>query len=298
MTNRLGALRSKSGVSGDKPPPVQVSPNDPFANFWNNYNSVQSKIDDIDETLNDIQALDDDLQKIQDQEEATEKHEELKEKLGSITGKANQIRQDIAKLRENVDNLADEYPGSAQVRLQRNHLHVLSNNFAEVINRFTTIQEETKQKFAKQVSRHYAIAGIKLDDDMVQKIITENPDALQQSVFQIQGQSAATEEIVDTYNKIAARHEDILSIEKSLSDLMELFVQFSILIKDQGRQIDNIEANIAQATDYVQRGVQHLEAAREHQKKSRKCLWIGIGIAVVVLVVLIIVVVMTTKNKK
>lgn len=296
MTNRLGALRSKAGVSGEAPPPPPKGENDPFAPFWNKYNDVKGRIEEIDDTLNDIKSLDEDIQKTQDQREATDMRGELHAKLGSITATANVIRQDLDKMRTDVDNAADEYPGSAQVRLQRNHLHVLSNMFAQKINDFTQTQEDIKKRFQKQVKRHYEIAGVQLDENMVNRIISENPDALQQSVFQIQGSSAATEEIVNTYNTIAARHEDILSIERSLGELMDLFVQFSILIKDQGRQIDNIESNIASATDYVQRGVQSLEAAKEHQKKSRKCMWIVIG-ALLLLLIAIIVIIVVVKKK-
>ena len=292
MTNRLSKLRAnQSDATPPKPVPTQ---DDPFKGFWDEYNSIEQKVQDIDDTLDEIQALDEDIQGLQDQKEATDKRAELHQKLSSITAAATAIRGDIDKLKKKVDDSADENPGDAEVRLQKNQIHVLSNHFAKVFNKFTTMQDDIKSRFAKQVTRHYQIAGININEDDAERIISENPEALQQSVFTLQGNSAQMQEVVNTYNTIAARHDDILAIERSMADLMELFVQFNILVKDQGRIIDNIEANIASARNYVEKGTKHIETAQQHQKKSRKCLYIILGVAGVVLVGVILIIVFTT----
>lgn len=293
MTNRLSALRGKTpGLSGEKPPPVKVNENDPFKPFWDKYNEIDAKVQDIDDTLTEIQTLDEEISREQDSAVAANKRAELHEKLDSISHSSTIIRQEIEKLKNEVE---DNQLDGADMRLEQNHLHVLSNNFAKVINKFTTVQEEIKGKFAKQVTRHYKIAGIELDEVEAERIISQNPDALQQSVFTLQGSGAQMQQVVNTYNTIAARHEDILEIERSMQDLLEMFVQFSILVKDQGRQIDNIEANIASANDYVVKGVNNLEDAAQNQKASRKCLYWILGIALFILIAVIVIVVVSTK---
>ena len=296
MTNRLGALRKQTqGVTGERPVAVAVPADDPFKSFWDEYNRIDAEVQEIDDTLEEITRLDEEIQSTQDAREAADKRGELHAKLDSITSSATVIKGNISKLKDQVEDNAAENPCSADVRLQNNHLHVLSNKFATVINRFTTLQDEIKAKFAKQVTRHYNIAGIHIDEDQAEQIISQNPDALQQSVFTLQGNSAQMQEVVNTYNTIAARHDDILAIERSMRDLMELFVQFSIIVKDQGRQIDNIEANIAQAKSYVETGVKNLETAAKHQKSSRKCLYWILGIALIILIVVILIVVFSSK---
>ena len=117
-------------------------------------------------------------------------------------------------------------------------------------------------------------------------------------MFQIVG-SAQSQQVANIYNTIASRHQDILEIEERLNDILDLFIQFSIIVHDQGRQVDNIGANIAQAKDYVKRGVKQLEIAQKDQKKSRKCMWIFVicGVVLLVIVLIIAIVIPVTKKK-
>jgi len=292
MTNRLSKLRRDTpGVTGERPPAVTVSPSDPFKPFWDKYNAVDSKVQDIAITLDEIQNLQDDIKKELDSGKAADKRGELHEKLNSITASSTVIRNEIEALKREVDENKLE---GADMRLEQNHLHVLSTSFANVINKFTTIQEEVKKGFAHDVSRHYKTAGINIDEIEAERIISQNPDVLQQNIFTLQGNGAQMETIVNTYNKIAARHEDILQIERSMQELMELFVQFSVIVKDQGRQIDNIEANIASASNYVAKGTENLDKAAADQKTSRKCLYWMLGIALIVLIGIIVIIVVKT----
>jgi syntaxin 1B/2/3 len=59
--------------------------------------------------------------------------------------------------------------------------------------------------------------------------------------------------------------------------------------------IDNIEQNISTAHDCVERGVEALEQAKEHQKSSRKCLWCMVVIGIILLVVVVVISVLATQ---
>jgi len=290
MTDRLKNLRQNALHTTEAPTPLPPpTNNDPFAAFWDQYHAVERKIQDINNIMTDISRIDDSMQKSQDPDELGNKRTEMHGKLEQIGNIANGVRTDLEQMQKQVNDLNSIFPGSAQVRLQRNHFHVLSNNFAAVVNKYTTIQDGIKERFVRQVTRQYSLAGISLDEDKVQRIIAENPNALQENIFYLQGNKAQTAEVVSVYNTIAQRHEDILSIERSLHDLMELFVQFSIIIQDQGRMVDNIEQNIAQAKEYVEDGVAALETAKEHQKSNRSCLWWIVMLAVLVLIAILVI---------
>jgi t-SNARE complex subunit (syntaxin) len=67
-------------------------------------------------------------------------------------------------------------------------------------------------------------------------MVTENPAALQQNVFQLHG-GQQMKEITEIYNQI----------EKRLNEILDLFVQFAVVVQEQGRMIDNIGYNISTA---------------------------------------------------
>jgi len=214
--------------------------------------------------------------------------------LREISQNTGVIAQDLKDLREGVQRLDDEEPNSPEVRMQKNHMQLLTTSFEKTMRNFSELQNEIKANFVKTFSRQCRIVGTEIDEAQVERIIQENPAALQQNLFQLQG-GQQTLEITQVYNQIAGRHQDILRIESQLNEILDMFVQFAIMVREQGRMIDNIEQNISTAHDYVQRGVEQLQSAKEHQKSSRKCLWLMVVVGVVLLVVVIVVVIVKTK---
>ncbi|OHS95462.1 Syntaxin-1A [Tritrichomonas foetus] len=299
MVDALEALRSRTPGIGPSPIEPTVSPNDPYSVFWNKHDRIQSKITEIDYAVGEITNLDEEIAQCTDQEQQAELRGQLNSKMSEISASGNSIRLDIEKLENEIESQAKDNPNSPDVRLMQNHVHHLLNNFAKTISNFQAIQSEIKKKFSSQVVRRLKIAGVNdIDEKQAEEMIQNNPEALNQNMFQLSG-SAQSQTVANIYNTIASRHQDILEIEQRLNEVLDLFIQFSIVVHEQGHQIDNIQSNIASARDYVTKGVKQLEKAKEHQKSSRKCMWIFViaGVVLLIIVILIAVLVPTLKKK-
>lgn len=290
MVDQLNCLHRNSVI-----PPQELEEQDLNSDFWGKFERIQSKVTEINYILDEISKLDEELQGCVDQTRSADIRSDINNKISQIGAIGNQAKTDIEKLTHEIEDADRENPGSPDVRLQKNHLHLLRTNFADVINHFSEVKAEIKEKFSQEIVRHYRIAGMSIDEDRVTEIIDTNPEALETNIFTLAG-GAQSQQVAQVYNRIASRHHDILEIETRLNELLELFVQFSILVHEQGRQIDNIEQNISTAKGYVAKGVKALEVAQEHQKKSRKCLWIIIIISVILLIAVIVLAIVFTKK--
>ena len=67
-------------------------------------------------------------------------------------------------------------------------------------------------------------------------------------------------------------------------------------MQEQGALIDNIELNVNQTKDYIEKATVHLKKAKEHHKCTRKCLCIIIIIVVVILVIILVPVIIYLKK--
>ena len=230
-------------------------------------------------------------------------YEDSNDKMNSFWGKFDNIKSEIAninyyldeivKLDDEINNNCDDKDiDQADTRLQMNQMNLLTNYFVETIQHFSSIRSEIKEKFCKQVIRHYSIAGIEINEDQVNNIIENNPESLEANIFVSAGTQSV--QITDVYNKIASRHQDIIEIETKLNELLELFVQFSIVVNEQGKVIDNIQNNISMANKYVKKGTHALIDANEENKKDRRCkkyiIFIGLGVLLIVIIISISVV--------
>jgi hypothetical protein len=77
-----------------------------------------------------------------------------------------------------------------------------------------------------------------------------------------------TQEVVSMQNLIQERSEAVLSINKSLGELKNLFEDVNTLVFEQQEVIDKIENNAVIAHDATDVGMKELEEALRLQKKS------------------------------
>jgi len=73
--------------------------------------------------------------------------------------------------------------------------------------------------------------------------------------------STAHRKVQNTVNDINAKYEAILKLEQSVNELFDLFQELANLIQMQGEMLDNIESNLAEANDYLEKAESHLESA-------------------------------------
>lgn len=91
--------------------------------------------------------------------------------------------------------------------------------------------------------------------------------------------------------EIMQRHNLLTSLEKSLQEVYEMFVQVSTLVMEQGSLIQIIEYETENALQNVDKGADQLEKARELQIKALKkktciLIWLAIILAVLILILL------------
>lgn len=94
----------------------------------------------------------------------------------------------------------------------------------------------------------------------------------------VQGRGA----VLDTLSEITERHEAIKSLERSLLELHQIFLDMAVLVEAQGEVLDNIETHVAKSVDYVQQGAQYLHQTKEYQKSTRKCAFCGLLIVILI----------------
>jgi t-SNARE complex subunit (syntaxin) len=79
------------------------------------------------------------------------------------------------------------------------------------------------------------------------------------------------------------KYKDVLTLEASVAELHQMFLDFALLTEKQGELLDQIEHQVKEASDYIDQGNQEMVEAIELQKSIRykQCLML-----IIVLVVL------------
>jgi t-SNARE complex subunit (syntaxin) len=100
-------------------------------------------------------------------------------------------------------------------------------------------------------------------------------------------QGEAADSIRNAYQNVADKYQDVLTLEASVAELHQMFLDFALLTEKQGELLDQIEHQVKEASDYIDQGNTEMVEAIEIQKsiRAKQCC-----IALIVLVVLGIIV--------
>eukprot|EP01051_Picozoa_sp_SAG22_P027988 SAG22_NODE_9652_length_577_cov_0.740586_1_plen_104_part_10 len=78
---------------------------------------------------------------------------------------------------------------------------------------------------------------------------------------------------------VQEKSADIRRLEKSITELAEMFNDLAVLVSQQGEILDHIEVNVANTKSYTARGLREMQKTNvlqaENRKKTCCLLWLG-----------------------
>ncbi|KAM7264103.1 hypothetical protein ACFE04_001786 [Oxalis oulophora] len=176
-------------------------------------------------------------------------------------------------------------PGSSSDRTRTSVVSGLQKKLQESMESFNGLRERISGEYRETVQRRYfTVTGHNPDDQILDRLIStgESENFLQRAI-QEQGRGR----VLDTINEIQERHDAVKEIEKNLQELHQVFLDMSVLVQEQGEQLDDIESHVARANSFVRGGTQQLQTARVLQKNTRK--WTCYAIIILIVIILFVV---------
>ena len=78
-----------------------------------------------------------------------------------------------------------------------------------------------------------------------------------------------------------------MKLEKSIGELNQMFLDLAVLVQHQGEMLNNIEAQVDKAKDYMESGNKELKIALKNRKKTRRRMCCFIICVVVIFVIIL-----------
>uniref|UniRef100_A0A0D6R0A8 t-SNARE coiled-coil homology domain-containing protein n=1 Tax=Araucaria cunninghamii TaxID=56994 RepID=A0A0D6R0A8_ARACU len=161
-----------------------------------------------------------------------------------------------------------------------------------LMGEFQRLRQAIMVEYKETVERrYYTVTGQKADEETIERIIeTGESENMLQKAIQEQGRG----QVIEVIKEIQERHDAVKDIERNLLELHQLFLDMSVLVQEQGGQLNDIEAHVTRASSFVQTGTRKLGEARRLQKNTRK--WTCIAIIILLIIILIIVLPLVLKK--
>ncbi|KAG2717069.1 hypothetical protein I3843_03G156700 [Carya illinoinensis] len=186
--------------------------------------------------------------------------------------------------------------GTAVDRARMNMTNSLMKKFKDLMTEFQTLRQRIQDEYREVVERRVVtVTGTRPDDETIDHLIeTGNSEKIFQEAIHEMGRG----QVVNTVEEIQERHDAVKEIEKKLLDLHQVYLDMAVLVEAQGEILDNIETQVTNAVEHVQRGTTVLQSAKKLQKNSRKWMCIAIIILLIIVAVIVVGVIQPWKSGK
>ena len=185
-----------------------------------------------------------------------------------------------------IEEKASKNQSSVDVRISRNQHSLLARKFVSVMEDYNASQAEYRDKCKEQVKRQLTISGKDISDsNEIDNIVDQGT-----TIF-TQGHLSEAEQARQQCADIEGRHEEIISLEASIKELHDMFIEMATMVELQGEVMDSIEQHCITALEYVEGSNEeiHQYISLTKEKRALRLKIIGAGSVVSVILILVLI---------
>jgi len=209
------------------------------------------------------------------------------EKLARVLTQAN---KDCALAKRVLENLKGETQKldrkklQAEIRIRENMHATTLQNLVASVRAYQSAQQEYKMKLRDKAARQVRVAKPDASNEEVDAAMRSGDV---NAVYRTAILEPGSDIIAQAYLNAADRYQDVLKLERSVEELHRMFMDLAVLVNHQGEMLDNIEASVFQAKDYMQSGNVELNKALKARKQARRRMCCAILCLVVVFAIIL-----------
>jgi len=147
---------------------------------------------------------------------------------------------------------------------------------------YGTVKDKTNENKRRQLKN--LPTETPLSDEQIDSVIASGQEG---EVMQRAMMMEDLSDLQDIVADVEERHAEILKLERSCMELLELFRDLSMLIDIQGEMLDRIDGHIQSTKKNVDNGTKKLSQADEDQMKARRKKCYLLGILIIILLVIL-----------
>lgn len=191
----------------------------------------------------------------------------LAQATDEINGHIASASASLQALKAKADTEEQRQPNSTEGKIRSNMQHAMARKHQHLVLDFQKTQMNFKQVLEQREAREMQLLIPDASEDDVHRMIQEGQTS---SHLMVQKMAGIHANIHEEVQRIREKHNDILKLEQSISDLAQMFQEMAVLIETQGEMIDSIEMNVHNTNTYMCKAEKQLVTTRKLQISNRK----------------------------
>lgn len=253
--------------------------------FLVSMDNVKKRIETMEKTIDAIERYHRQALSATSIEEATRLSRLIDELVTRNNDEAQKIRQILKAVTAETEALKQGGKVSpSDLRLRATQQSRSAKKFMATMNRFQQMQTTYQTKYKQQLERQYLLVKPTATREELDRLTEGNDGSsrlLNQQIFAMANRAQAQK----TLAEMKERQHDIQSIEKSLRELHQMFVDMAMIVEQQGETLDKIQDYVASTVEYTEVAAGEMRGAVSRQKSLQKKKWIMVIICIIILIV-------------
>ena len=215
-----------------------------------------------------------------------EEARDMQKLTAETKNRINEVKAGLQKLKESTEDLVERGQLEPnEKRIRQNLYNAISKKFVDTFDGYRTAQQKYAQDVKSKVKRQVTIIKPDASDEFIEGVMQEE-NGVEKLYEEVMLKSAATE-ITAQYERTVERYNDAKKLEQSVMELSQMFLDFAVLVEEQGELIDNIEQSVVVAMDRIEAGNANLEKSIVYQKSARKWMCFAVILIMIVIIALL-----------
>eukprot|EP00535_Pseudo-nitzschia_heimii_P003425 CAMPEP_0197184596 /NCGR_PEP_ID=MMETSP1423-20130617/10170_1 /TAXON_ID=476441 /ORGANISM="Pseudo-nitzschia heimii, Strain UNC1101" /LENGTH=309 /DNA_ID=CAMNT_0042635447 /DNA_START=62 /DNA_END=987 /DNA_ORIENTATION=- len=257
-----------------------------MTDFFKHVEDINADIKAVSQAAKDIAVINEKSMRATTTAEEKSLSKKLSPLISTTNKRAKNTKSLLGLLKQDTDQLSSEGKlNASDVRVRENMNTTLTKKFIDEMKTYQQAQQKYKTDIKNKVKRQVQVIKPDATDEEIDEVMKSDggKDALyKQSILA----GGVNDQVKTTYAKVAGKYQDVLTLEQSVAELHQMFLDFALLTEQQGEMLDQIDFNVTQAADYVEEANEETHQAIEYSKSARKKQCYIILIVVVILVIL------------
>jgi len=252
---------------------------DDLTAFYDEISSIQDSIAQFNNNVQRISELHSRSLNTMDDQAATKNNQQLDSLVEETSSLSNELKLRVKDLERRA--------GGRDANAKRQQTGAIKQRFLEAIQNYQNVERQYRTKYKQRMERQFKIVKPNASPEEIRAVVNDEQGG--QIFSQALLSSTSYGESRAAYREVQERHEDIKRIERTLTELAQLFNDMSILVEQQDEQINAVEATAGGVEKDVEQGLGHADKAVISARAARKKRWICFAILVVILAIIAIV---------
>lgn len=255
--------------------------------FFRDVESIKADIESVSKATKRIGEINEEAVLATTDAKEAQLSNELRPLVDDTNKRAKRTKNLLALLKEDNEKLKKEDDTKqSDMRIRENLCNTLTRKFIDEMKLYQLAQQKYKTDIKNKVKRQVQIVKPDATDEEIDMVMKSEGgrEALYKGAILAGG---VADSIKTAYSKVAGKYQDVLTLEQSVAELHQMFLDFALLTEQQGELLDHIEHQVKSAADYIEDANVDVHEAIEYQKKIRKKQCFIILIVIVVLIIVL-----------